>query len=271
MRLQTVSRAIEVLLIVAREHEPVSAKSVRDSLGLSAPTTHHLLQTLAETGMLAKDSRRRYSLGPTIGMLADSFGRQLRPPDYLQDPVRRLAEVTGEVAYVSSWRSDDVVVLASFAGDNAVRVSGLHKGYSGCGHARASAKALLAYIDEDERDAYFRTRPLVALTPNTITDYDELKRELARVRNNGFAEDNEEFCEGVSCLSVPVMGLVGVIAAFTVSVPAMRYSDKREEYLALARAAADQASAAARPGEAVHPARRVVRSLRDAAEKKAVT
>jgi IclR family acetate operon transcriptional repressor len=55
-------------------------------------TTYHLLNTLVSEGLLAKDSGRRYHLGPQIGVLADAFRRRLVPPEYLLVPLRELAQ-----------------------------------------------------------------------------------------------------------------------------------------------------------------------------------
>jgi IclR family acetate operon transcriptional repressor len=244
-RIRSVTRAIKVLQLIAEHGEGVTASFVRDALGLSAPTMHHLLQTLVDEEVLVKDSNRRYSLGPAVGALADSFLRRVRPPEYLLEPVRDLARVTGETAYVSGWRADEIVVLASFEGSNAVRVSGLHSGSQGCGHARASGKILLAYAAADVRAQYLNSRALVRLTPNTITNHEALEKELDCVRLQGFAEDREEFRVGVSCLSVPVRGRLGIIGAFTVSAPSRRYDEMRDQYLLQMREAVRKAVAGA--------------------------
>src|SRR5919199_1495900 len=139
-RIRSVSRAVEILLFMSEQPEGRTAKETALALRMPVATTYHLLNTLADDGMLAKDAKRQYHLGPKIGALADAFLRQLTPPDYLLAPLRRVAEATGETAYVSGWRHGEIVVLASVEGSHAVRVSNLHVGFAGYAHARASGK-----------------------------------------------------------------------------------------------------------------------------------
>src|SRR5207253_3002291 len=114
--------------------------------------------------------------------------RQFTPPDYLVGPLRRLAEVSGETAYVGCWRQNRIAVLATVEGRNAVRVSGVHIGFAGAGHARASGKVLLAFAPDSVREAYLLENPVVAVTPRTIVEPTELRLELERTRLLGVVD-----------------------------------------------------------------------------------
>jgi len=70
--------------------------------------------------------------------------------------LRRLAERTGETAYVSGWMHDDVIVLSTVEGSQAVRVAGLHRGSQGGAHARASGKLLLSYASPEVVENYLK-------------------------------------------------------------------------------------------------------------------
>lgn len=241
-RIRSVVKAVNILLLVAEAGEGRSAKEVSDALGLPIATAYHLLDTLAAEGMLAKDSRKRYHLGPRIGVLSEAFMRHPSAPEFLLTPLRRLAEETGETAYLSGWQHDEVVVLSNVEGSNAVRVRGLYIGFSGFAHARASGKLFLAYARPAVRERYLASHPLQARTPWTITDPDALAEELERVRDVGHAFDEQEFTIGVSGASAPVLSDGVVIATYTVSVPSDRFDAAREELLAAVQVAARTAS-----------------------------
>ena len=162
--IRSVARASRMLVLLGEQPEGRTAKEVADELGLPLPTAYHLLGTLVAEGLVAKDSRRRYRLGSALGPIADAYVRQFSPPEYLVGPLHRLAEESGETAYVGSWRHDRIVVLASVEGANAVRVSGAHLGYVESAHARASGKLLLAFATEEVRAEYLRLNPLVPVT-----------------------------------------------------------------------------------------------------------
>ena len=121
------------------------ASQIADELDVPLPTVFHLLSTLTDVGLLDKLDDRRYQLGPKVGLLAEAFAAQVSAPEHLLTRLREMADRTGETAYLSAWRRGDAVLLSIVEGRRAVRVSGLHLGYSGATHARASGKVLLAF------------------------------------------------------------------------------------------------------------------------------
>lgn len=250
--IRSVSRAAQILLLLA-ERGGRTAKEVAVGLELPVPTCHHLLNTLLAEGLLTKDSRRQYHLGPRVGALSDAFLQRIAPQEQLVAELRLLARTTGETGYLSGWRNDEVAVLASVEGTHAVRVAGLHVGFAGDAHARSSGKLLLALAPASVREAYLRSHPPARLTKHTIVHPEELAAEFGRIRQRGHAFDEEEFREGVSCVSAPVIDDGLVFAAFTVSAPAERYSDHRQKHVGAGVAAARAVSStSAGPSAATH-------------------
>lgn len=229
--IRSVARASRILVQLGQQPDGRTAKEVAVALALPLPTTYHLLGTLVAAGFVAKDSRRRYRLGPALGTIADAYIRQFSPPEYLISPLHRLAEETGESVYVVTWRHDRIVVLASVEGGSAVRVSGVHLGYVESAHARASGKLLLAFASEEVRAAYLALNPLAPITPRTIVQPDEFELELERIRLRGYAVEEEEFREGVSCVAAPVVEGANVVSAYSVSAPSERFSRRRAELI----------------------------------------
>lgn len=231
-RIQSVARASRLLLYVAGHPEGCTAKQAAEAFGLSLPTAYHLLNTLVAEGLLGKDASRRYAMGPKIGVMSRAFLRDNRVPEWLSAPLKQLATTTGESTYLAAWQDNDVRVLATVEGAHAVRVTGLKVGASGDAHARASGKLILAFESLRTRDEYFADRTLRALTPSTLTRRDELEAEFARIVERGYAFDEEEYTEGVRCVAVPVFDEGIVIAVYTVSAPAARFDEHREEFVA---------------------------------------
>lgn len=240
--IQSVSRASRLLFAVAAEPDGLAAKPASEQLGLPLPTTYHLLTTLVAEGLLAKDSRRRYVLGPRAGVLAAAVNRDNRAPEYYIAPLRELAAQTGETAYLSAWRNGAITVLTTVEGAHAVRVAGLSAGYRDNEHARASGKLLLAFASPVDRDRLLGGSTLRRLTPTTITDRAQLDREFERIRAEGLAFDRGEFYEGVECVSAPIVEDGTVVACYTVSTPADRFASDSEKIIDAVRAAGRAAS-----------------------------
>ncbi|UNK47883.1 IclR family transcriptional regulator [Arthrobacter sulfonylureivorans] len=228
-RIRSVERAVSLLMNIA-EQGPNTGKKVAELTGLAQSTAHHLLNTLVQQGLLIKDASAIYRLGPRIALVSDAYSRDTTLPPYLDKPLQALAEGTGETSFVASIREGEIKLLGSVPGAGAVRVSTPTTGPYEHPTARASGKLLLALGSSSRCDRTLR-EPLQALTPQTVTDPLQLRQEFARIREQGFATDQEEFQVGVSCISAPIKDGDTVVAALAVSMPSQRMRDQFDEIL----------------------------------------
>jgi IclR family acetate operon transcriptional repressor len=237
-RIQSVSRAARLLTLIASlPEEERTVQRMAAELGTSVPTVYHLLNTLVDAKLLARDERRRYRFGLAMEVLSVAYAQQTVPPPELLAPLRWITEATGESAYLSAWRSGNPVVLAHLAGTHAVQVRDLRPGYRGAANARASGTVLLAFADPADRERYLAMHPMERMTGNTITDPDVFAAELAKVARQGYAAEVEEFSAGVACVSVPIWSNGMLVGSYTISAPVERYRRERDQYLATLRAA----------------------------------
>lgn len=227
-RIQSVSRALDLLTLVADGATDTNGTALARAAGLAVPTAHHLLSTLTARGMLARDAHGGYVLGPAVAALADAYQRDTSPPDYLLGPLRQLVRSTGETGYLAAWRQGEIRMMAVVDGALPVRVSVPDGAYLDA-HARASGKLLLALADEERRADYLSRHPLRAVTPRTITAGSRFATALAKIRATGYAVDEEEFQLGVSCVATPVTRGSAVIASYALSVPSERFRARRAE------------------------------------------
>jgi DNA-binding IclR family transcriptional regulator len=92
---------------------------------------------------------------------------------------------------------------------------------------------LLAYAHPDVITEIVGSRDLAMFTPNTITSVDQLRVELASIRERGYSVDNEEYDEGLRCIGAPVRDSSGrVVAAIGIGGPVTRVTPARIEELA---------------------------------------
>jgi DNA-binding IclR family transcriptional regulator len=250
---RSVARAARWLLWIA-EHEGASATEVARAFDVPLPTVHHVLSTLAQEGLLEKDAGRRYRMGPNVGVLSGSFVREQGVPSRWQRALAELASATGETAHLAAWRGGEIRILGGVEGSRAVRVPDIHIGSYAHAHARAAGKLLLALAPQAQRDAYLTLHPPTRLTAKTITSAVCLNAELDRIRAVQYATDNEEFADGLACLSVPIVEGGIAAAALSVAAPAQRFRAERQFLLRQARAAATDAARADATGSLVRGA-----------------
>jgi IclR family acetate operon transcriptional repressor len=231
-RIQSVARAAQMLLWVAAQPHGATAKEIAAAQDLALPTTYHMVNTLVDAGLLSKDSNRRYVLGRNTAILAQAYLRGKAVPDSLVATLREIARRTEETAYLADWGEHDIRVLASVEGRHMLRVAEVGSGPYVHGHARANGKVLLAYAPEATRQAYLRAHPPVPLTKATICEPEELNREFERIRQRGYAYDQEEYAVGISCVAAPLLQDGQLIAALGISVPTERFKAQQAELTA---------------------------------------
>jgi len=241
-RIRSVARAAKLIRLAAENPPGIYAEDARKHLRVSVATAYHILNTLADEGMLSKRDRR-FFLGPTAGLIADVYSRQESMPPHILEPLSRLARTLGETASLCLWRNGAVIEIAVFEGGKPLQVGGRSGGMQSDLHARASGKLLLAELSDRELRRYVAVHPLTSRTPNTVTDFKKLSQVLALIRERGWASEYEECDIGVACLAVSVTtDAIAGAAAYTIGAPAWRLKENENEYLTALFKAVGEAS-----------------------------
>ena len=244
-RVQSVARAASILLAIARSDNGLKPKEISTALGISLQTIYHLLHTLAQTGLIARNERNHFVVGLNAGVLGEALTRHLAAPEYLAPVVREIARTTGETAYAVGWWNGEIVTLSVARGHQPVHAAEVPHGFSRDAHARASGKLLLAYASPTVRDEYLRSHPLRRCTPHTITTLKAMARECDAIRQQGYSVDREELTKGLCCIAVPIADGLAPFA-LGLSAPADRFQKEFPRYLAALRLTAANVRSSAR-------------------------
>jgi IclR family transcriptional regulator, acetate operon repressor len=219
--LLTLRRGILALEVVARSKGEATARTIAPEIGVNLGTCYQLLRTLHERGYVSRLPGGRYALGSRIRFLLEHFDSQPSPPTELMDGLSDLHRRLSETTYLATWQNGEITLTASLEGTRALRVASIDVGYSGGAHARASCKAILAFVDEDTLAEYFEGRDLPSYTPHTITKLSDLLAELGETRARGYGIDREEVDLDVANVGAAVFGREGhPIAAYSVGLAA---------------------------------------------------
>lgn len=222
---RSVSRAIELLLSL--EDGPQSLARIAEATRLTKPTAHRLLATLARTQMVIQNpATSEYMLGPGCLGIADAVLRGL-------GGLGLLAQANLEAL---SKRSQETVALHVPAGTQRVCVAQLPSPQpvrytSAVGVAKplytgAMGKVLLAFAEEGDRRELFRRLTLTRVTAATVTNRNELERQIAEARRVGYAISRGEQADGVASISAPVFAANGhILAALSILGPSNRMPD----------------------------------------------
>lgn len=222
--IQSVDRALVLLEALSGLTDGISLMNLSEKTGMNVSTCHHLLSTLVSRGYVSQDPHSKYYfLGNRILELQVGRTEQIDLVSEAKPILRELNLTTQEAVHLAVMEADELVTLAKLEALHAVRVDQGFVGKSNSAHATATGKAILACMAESELDRFFSRKALLRFTAQTVTDETKLRQELNRVRELGYAVDNEEFQPGVYCVGAPVRNHRGeVVASVSCSIPVMR-------------------------------------------------
>ncbi|MEV0522821.1 IclR family transcriptional regulator [Streptomyces sp. NPDC050439] len=229
-----VTRALDILELFLEGDGTLSAPEVTRRLRLPRTTVHELLTTLAARSYLVQipDQTGRYRLGVRAYQLGSRYAEQLDLAAEGQQVAREVAETCDETVHVAVLEDTDVIYIAKVDSTHAVRMVSA-AGRKLPAHCTSVGKMLLASLPQTELESRLAGRELAAMTQNSITEPDALLAALADIRERGVAAEHRESNPDVSCVAAPVRDSAGqVVAALSISVPMIRWSEQREEELA---------------------------------------
>ena len=215
----TLARGLDILELFAGDSPELTQTEISERLGLPVPTVHRLVKLLTERGWLVRDpASRRLRLGLGAARLLPG----VRLPELAREPLRVLAERTGETVNLATLDGDEVLYLLSETGSHLLTLRS-HVGLRLPVHATGLGKCLLAQLAHDEARRIAGREPYEALTPKTVTSWAKLRADLERIRREGVAHSREEFEIGLHSVAVPVAWVDGDgPVAVNVSLPASR-------------------------------------------------
>jgi len=217
-----------------------------NSLHMNKSTVYRFLTSLKELGFVRQDPEtEKYSLTLKLFEIGMSVLDRLELWREAQPILKEIAHVTGETVHLATMDDYSLVYLGKIESARGLRVSMMSRvGQSAPTYCTGLGKTLLAYLPADRVNDILKRGKVIKFTERTITRRPDLDRELASIRENGFAIDNEEHEIGVRCVAAPVRdNHGGVCAAVSVSVPTVRLPDKEiPRYRSIVLRAAEEIS-----------------------------
>ncbi|EMA27640.1 IclR family transcriptional regulator [Haloarcula japonica DSM 6131] len=137
-----------------------------------------------------------------------------------------MAETTGEVANLGVKEGGQRVIVYQSEGSEAVYDNAPIGEFTNM-HWTALGKAILAELPEDYVQKIVDQYGLPTATENTIAEFDQLLEELATIREQGFALEDEERRTGIRSIAVPLKVEENVVGAVSISGPKERFNDSR--------------------------------------------
>jgi IclR family transcriptional regulator, KDG regulon repressor len=207
--------------------EDESVSDTAKALKMHPSKVSRMLRSLEVQGLFERNlDTGRYGIGARFLQMGLLYA--------LKHPLRRVIlphveQTAREVRLLSGWaifKNNKVVIVDRFryGDDPAMHILGSEVPL----HSTGYGKLFLAYLPEDEQKRIFRSVNFEAFTSRTIVKNDLFKKELIRIKEQGYALDDEETREGIRGLAAPVFDAHGeLVVGFSVAGRTLDMTDER--------------------------------------------
>jgi len=223
---QVIERMFTLIDILASREDAMSLKEISEKAGLHASTAHRILNDLATGRFVDRPQAGNYRLGMRLLELGNLVKNRLNVRDAALEPMRELHRITQQPVNLSMRQGDEIVYVeraySERSGMQVIRAIGGRAPL----HLTSVGKLFLA-SDEPQRIRAYATRTgLSGHTKNSLTQLPALEKELAKVRRENYATDNEELELGVRCMAAGIYDdQKKLLAGLSISAPAGRMDE----------------------------------------------
>lgn len=221
-QIQSISKAVRIMDILAQRGGAMSLGELSQALGWAKSTTHGLLATLVSNSLVEQSQiDGRYMLGIKLFELGCAVSRSWDINAVVRPHLQHLAIGTGESAFLATLSGLDTVLLDS------VEVPGTFKIVSSLGtrspiYCNSQGKVLLAYQPSGSYNNIIRKLSFKKFTPHTTDNAEALSRACEDIRSKGYCVEKGEYRMGLCSVSAPIYDFestvryaIGIVGMFS--------------------------------------------------------
>ncbi len=226
--MDAINKALEILDVFFKTEDSLSNSEIAKLAQVNKSTSHRITSILVDRGYVQQDQKRgKYSLNPQkLVYLAGIIRSRLKVRTVALPFLRELSQTVNEAVLMSLRRGQIVFNLEVVNADRFLNVTPDSSTFNL--YSTGVGKVFLAYMSHNDLNDYFSSIVLKPRTPNTITDIDELKRHLNKIKKEGVAYDDEEQELGLRMIAAPIFDWdENIVAAIGVVGPSSRITRQR--------------------------------------------
>jgi DNA-binding IclR family transcriptional regulator len=217
-------KAIDILDFLRERQEAQTTTAICEGAGLTKGTASKLLSTMQKMSLVTRDTEtQKYVIGSRLIGYGQSAIEHYDFKEQVLPLMQELHERIGETVHLGVRAGDYMMYLNKLEAKNPIRLQSKIGGKTPM-YTSAMAKAFLANEPDAVVEAYGKHVEYKKFTATTIPNYKAFKAEIAKIREQGYSEDNEEFEQGVASCAVAMTGRTKNYGAISVSVPVYRLS-----------------------------------------------
>jgi len=229
MKINSIERCLKVIDILSDHPAGLKLTEISGHLDLHPSSVHHMVSTLLPHDYITQDpDTKKYSLGFRFLEISRKILDNLDIRKVAHRHLETLRQKCQEAVHLAMLRDSKVVYIDKLDTPSGLSLA-TYVGFATDPHAASGGKVLLAGLKDEAVKTIYKNKSLKAYTRNTITRLPALMAELAKIRKQGYAVDNEEYYEGVRCVAAPVCSGGEVVASISVTGSIFTMTRKRIE------------------------------------------
>ncbi|MDD3998468.1 MAG: IclR family transcriptional regulator [Sphaerochaetaceae bacterium] len=230
---QSLRKALDILDAMTHMESPFRLQDLSSYLSMSPSTVSRFLNTFIDYGYVNRDpSTSFYYLTLKFADIGERVHASFPFQQTLIKYVKEISKQFNESSSLCVENNMQMVYIATEEGQRRLMQNLQRIGHVAPIHATGVGKVHLLNYSEMKLAELVEQRGLPRLTPKTITNLKELKKEIETIRKRGYAFDDEECEVGVRCIAVPIRDYTGkVIAAISLSASTSRMNHELEQQI----------------------------------------
>ena len=214
-----VSKILKILEALSTSPGGLQLKEIAGQTNVNKSTAYRFLAHLETEGYLFRDDLGAYLVGPKLVRLGSGASYQAALRKISRPVLQQLWKTTNETVNLGILDGHDVYYVDVVQSPHPFRMASPVGSWRPV-YCTAMGKALTANLPADEKEHVLSSIRFERFTPHTLTRLPQLRRELEKVHQRGYALDDEEAILGARCVSAPILHDQGkVMAAISVAGP----------------------------------------------------
>lgn len=213
-------KSIAILEYLSNQEQDYTVTEIHQNLGIPKATVFMILQVMEAHNLVIKSSSGRYSLGPKIYYWGMAYMTKIELKKVARPYLEKLSKETGYTVHLGKLIDDRVLFIDKVEQPSFIKFN-TFIGMQSDIHCCALGKAMAAHLEPARLDEIVTRVGLGKYTKNTITDYEKFKEALSRIRQIGYAVEDEEGEIGIRCIGAVIKDAEGKVAG-AVSVTVLK-------------------------------------------------
>ena len=228
---RTTERSVQILQIIAKSNEGMEMDEICERLSIPRTSCYDILVTLVHLGMLEVNTgvKRSYKIGLNAYRIGMSYMNNRNISEIIAPALKELSKELQKTCFFGVLEGGRIVYISKFEPENPI-ITTATIGTKNPVYNTSLGKAILSAMSDEEIRDILSGIELKQATRFTITDREELIKNIELVRVRGFALDERELEEHMECVGVPIFDekkeCIGAISASSLY-------RKDEDYMAL--------------------------------------